>query len=77
MSERHANTPEGWRTKAGQKAEIFWMETRPTKSDMGKTQKMVKALWKDLVKPDGRRDQSVIPNTKTNDPILYELGSGA
>ena len=32
------------RTKVGQKAEMFWMETRPTKSDIGKTQKMVEAL---------------------------------
>ena len=35
----------GRRTKVGKKAEIFWMETRPTKSEIGKTQKMVKALW--------------------------------
>lgn len=37
---------DGSRTKLGQKAEMFWMETRPTKSDIGKTQKMVKALRK-------------------------------
>ena len=32
------------RTKVGQKAKMFWREKRPTKSDVGKTQKMVEAL---------------------------------
>lgn len=37
-------------TKLGQKAEMFWMETRPTRSEIGKTQKIVEALWKIMVK---------------------------
>jgi len=40
-------------TKLGQKAEIFWMETRPTKSEIGKTQKIVKALWGTAVRRGG------------------------
>ena len=31
-------------TRPGQKAEMFWIDTRPTKIETGNTQKMVKAL---------------------------------
>ena len=62
-------------TRFGQKAEMFWMETRPTKRDVGKTQKMVKALRKSMVKLQRMQSREVIPDTKTYNPVLDELSS--
>lgn len=72
----HVNTSVGSRTKLGQKAEMFWMETRPTKSDIGKTQKMVKALSKIVVKRVKTQNQKSIPDTETDDPVLDKLDPG-
>jgi hypothetical protein len=55
---------------------MFWMETRPTKSEIGKTQKMVKALGKIVVRVDGMLSHEAIPDTKPNNPVLDKLDSG-
>ena len=73
----HKRPHSRWRTKLGQKAEIFWMETRPTKSEIGKTQKIVEALQGFAIKKKDRiSNEKVIPNTETDDPVLDKLNSG-
>jgi len=66
----------GRRTKLGQKAEIFWMETRPTNREIGKTQKMVKALRGIAVRADGTSsERKAIPYAEVNHPVLDKLDS--
>jgi len=52
------------------------MEIRPTKSEIGKIQKMVKALRKIVVKADMMLSYKAIPDTETNNPVLDKLDSG-
>ena len=52
------------------------METKPTKSEIGKTQKMVEALRKIVVRADTMKSQKAIPDTETDDPVLDKLDSG-
>lgn len=52
------------------------METRPTKSEIGKTQKMVKALREIVVKANIMLSCKVIPDSETNNPVLDKLDSG-
>jgi len=55
---------------------MFWIETRPTKSEIGKTQKMVKALEEIVVKADRISSQKFIPDAETDNPVLDKLDSG-
>ena len=55
---------------------MFWMETRPTKSEIGKTQKMVKALREIVVRADKISGHKTIPDTETNNPVLDKLDPG-
>ena len=52
---------------------MFWMETRPTKSEIGKTQKIVKALRQIVVNAGRILSRRILPNTETNDPIFDKL----
>lgn len=52
------------------------METRPTKSEIGKTQKMVKALREGVIKCREDTSEKAIPNTETDNPVLDKLDSG-
>jgi hypothetical protein len=52
------------------------METRPTKSEIGKTQKIVEALQGFVIKKGRMSKEKAIPNTETDDPVLDKLNSG-
>ena len=69
----YGRIPSSGHTKLGQKAEMFWMETRPTKSEIGKTQKMVEALRKIVGKANKMLRQEAIPDAETDNPVLDKL----
>ena len=50
-------------------------ENRPTKSEIGKTQKIVKALRRIVVKADIALSQRAVPDTETDNPVLDKLDS--
>jgi hypothetical protein len=52
------------------------METRSTKSEIGKTQKIVEALQGLVIKTGRISNEKDIPNTETDDPVLDKLNSG-
>jgi hypothetical protein len=51
------------------------METRPTKSEIGKTQKMVKALQESVSSLGLVRNKKTIPDAEADNPILDKLVS--
>ena len=44
--------------------------------EIGKIQKMVKALWESIIGVDGVFSEKPIPDTKVNHPVLGKLNSG-
>ena len=52
------------------------METKPTQSEIGKTQKTVKALRKITTKSNRMMGQKAIPDAETNNPALNKLDLG-